>query len=45
MFEWDTRKGKQNRIGTIVDCIKGRMVPGLELYKNEKGREFVRRTT
>ncbi len=43
MFEWDKRKASQNRIGTIADCIKGGMVPGLELYKNEKGREFVRR--
>ncbi len=46
MFEWDTSRGaaNRNRIGTIADCIKGGMVPGLELYKNEKGCEFVRRT-
>jgi len=41
MFEWDTRKGKQNRISTIADCIRAGLVPGLKLEVNEKGYERV----
>jgi hypothetical protein len=44
MFEWDTRKGKQNRIGTIAECIKGGLVPSLELHIDDKGHEVVRRS-
>ncbi len=41
MFEWDARKGNINRIGTIADCIKAGLVPGLELEQDERGRERV----
>ncbi len=41
MFEWNTRKSKQNRIGTIADCIRDGLVPSLTLIKNAKGREEV----
>jgi len=41
MFEWDKRKGNVNRIGTIADCIRAGLVPGLRLEMNEKGRERV----
>ena len=41
LFEWDPRKGKVNRIGTIRDCIAKGYVPGLRLAKDAKGREIV----
>lgn len=52
MFDWDTSRGagNRNRIGTIADCIKAGIAPGLELYigavtqPGQKGREYVRRT-
>lgn len=43
MFAWDVgRQENVNRIGTIADCIKAGMVPGLVLSANEKGRMIVK---
>ena len=43
LFEWDKSKAKNiNRIGTIRQCIAEGLVPGLELVRDEKGREIVR---
>lgn len=42
LFEWDTRKAKQNRIGTIRTLIVRGQVPGLALARDERGREYVR---
>ena len=44
LFLWDTRKGKQNRIKTIQNCIRAGQVPGLWLEKDEHDREIVRET-
>lgn len=37
MFAWDTRKGRQNRIGTITDFIRDGKVPGLTLVPGRRG--------
>jgi hypothetical protein len=37
MFEWDTRKGGQNRITTIAECIGAGLVPGLALVQGVRG--------
>ncbi len=31
MFAWDRRTGRQNRVGTIAECIEGGYVPGLRM--------------
>ena len=31
MFAWDGRTGRQNRVGTIAECIEGGYVPGLRM--------------
>lgn len=41
LFEWDTRKAPQNRIGTIRDCIAEGLVPGLTVGCDAKGRAIV----
>jgi hypothetical protein len=43
MFERDASAGKQNRMAMIAGCIKDGLVPGLELYLDDTGHEFVRR--
>ncbi len=45
LFEWDTRGGCRNRIGTIRAVIKDGQVPGLRLDKDAKGRPIVVKTT
>lgn len=42
MFAWDTRKGKQNRIGTIIEVIEAGYVPGLVIRQDGRAK-FVER--
>jgi len=43
MFAWDVGRSQNvNRIGTITDCIKAGLVPGLVLAMNAKGRQIVK---
>ena len=44
LFEWDTRKAKQNRIRTIRTLIVRGQVPGLRLKEDASGREYVQET-
>jgi len=41
MFAWDTRRGEQNRITTIAECIQAGLVPTLGLGRDPKGRDIV----
>lgn len=40
MFSWDKTQSKSdvNRIGTIMDCISGGVVPGLCLAHDKRGK-------
>ncbi len=41
LFAWDTRKASQNRIGTIMDCLERRLVPGLALKLGPQKRGMI----